>query len=108
MHLLREEFLCFSVLSGGVVFFASKSSGGVVWKAGGQECDLTVFVTSFCEQPWELGVEESPVGLWVVPAGFAVSVWLCSSECSLWLQYPGGEAEVARCLRAALVPIGFK
>lgn len=63
------------------MFSVGKSLSGVLRKAGGKECDFTMFVTSFSEQPWELRVS-----LWkkaLLGCGWYVLGLLCQCSCEL-------------------------
>lgn len=74
----RVFLLLYLVLSRGIVFSA-KSLSGVVPKVGGKECDFTAFVSSFCEQPWELGMS-----LWkkaLLGCGWYILGLLCQCGC---------------------------
>lgn len=72
----RVFLLLLLVLSGGTVFFASKSEWSGT-KSRRKECDFTVFIT--CEQPWELGVS-----LWkkaLLGCGWYMLGLLCQCGC---------------------------
>lgn len=75
----RVFLLLYLVLSRGIVFSDTKSLSGVMPKAGGRDCDFTVFVTSLCEQCWKLGVS-----LWkkaLLGCGWYILGLLCQCGC---------------------------